>query len=271
MVLRLSCVWELFDVAPTWNAPRSFPGATKATCFNFYFFPPAPLDPLYLEMANEVCRTNGSCSKKREKPQSLRKPGGGPDVSFRALIFTWFSGGKLSQTRRSRVRKKPPPRVGAAYSKSVPTVANRLFKRGSFQVLSPGERTSKHIQTLRWRSFAFFFFFFPQKVSASPGTGKTKNLTRSRQEQRRCFSSSAVRASGTRLDGSWKILGCAFHHEGARERCRRRSSGEAAGRVMASRPSPSLSSIIPADFTPSQKRKQTVSLCRAMSAAATLR
>lgn len=49
------------------------------------------------------------------------------------------------------------PQVGAAFSKSVPTVANRLFKRGSFQVLSPGKRTSKHIQTLRWRSFPFFF------------------------------------------------------------------------------------------------------------------
>lgn len=127
------------------------PGATKATCFNFYFFSlRPPLDPRYLELANEVCRTNGSRSKQREKPESLRKKtGGGPDVSFRALIFTWFSGGELSQTRR----------VGAAYSKSVPTVANRLFKRGSLQVLSPGERTSKHIQTLRWRPFAFFFFF----------------------------------------------------------------------------------------------------------------
>lgn len=169
-----------------------------------------------------------------------------------------------SQPHAEKTRELP--RVPRTVNQSQPSLTDSL-NEGHSRFCHPAsalQSTSKHFVGVR---LPFFF----QKVSASPGTGKTKNLTRSRQEQRRCFSSSAVRASGTRLDGSWKILGCAFHHEGARERCRRRSSGEAAGRVMASSPSPSLSSIIPADFTPSQKRKQTVSLCRAMSAAAALR
>lgn len=33
MVLRLSCVWELFDVAATWNARRSFPRRNKSHMF----------------------------------------------------------------------------------------------------------------------------------------------------------------------------------------------------------------------------------------------
>lgn len=86
-----------FDVAATWNAPRSFHGAAEATCFNFFSH--------FLLIVTQTGERGVSRSirtaqiLRREKNQSLcKKQGGVPDVLFRALIFTWFSGGKLSQT-----------------------------------------------------------------------------------------------------------------------------------------------------------------------------
>lgn len=80
-----------FDVV-TWNAPRSFHGATKATCFNP---PPPPTPHRYSNLPTRYVALNANSSKSKQREKTRVS-----DVLFCALIFTWFSGGKLSQTLR---------------------------------------------------------------------------------------------------------------------------------------------------------------------------
>lgn len=149
---------------------------------------------------NEVCRIQ--CERLEFK--AARKTQGPVKTRHQSRFIVLRTYFHMVFWRQTVPNTSPLP--GGAYSKSVPT---DYLNKGHSRFCHPAsalQSTSKH--------FVGVHFAFLQKGSACPGRAETKNLTRSRQQQR-CFSSSAVRASGTRLDGSRKIPGCAFHHERA--------------------------------------------------------
>lgn len=130
------------DVAATRNAPRSFPGATKAT--RFIFLPSSWL----LKLVNEECRVQ----RERLKFEAERKA----RVSVKArrrsrciVLRTYFHVVFWRQTVPNTL-----PLPGGAYSKSVPTDS---LNQGHSRLCHPAsalQSTSKHFVGVRFPFFS---------------------------------------------------------------------------------------------------------------------